>query len=166
MVPLSALVSNPAHTETGENKTRRLAAGFPSVRKVLAQEGGCPASVTAIGSILRPIFGAVIGAVIFKELDQPVHQLPASSNYMKPTLVLVLFQKFVQSVFQFAHVRCPQSGFGKPPVITAHAASPCGVYPNFQFTNARRKCDIRNSDSGHQEISWLTSRRQPAGEQW
>src|SRR5262245_10466232 len=100
--------------QNGKRKNRRLAAGAVAftrdsqLRKMRAEN-----SVAPIATILCLVFRTEF----LKELDQPVDQLPTASNHMKPTLVLVLFQNFVQSVFQFSHVRSPHSGFVKPPVL-------------------------------------------------
>jgi hypothetical protein len=46
----------------------------------------------------------------FEELHQPVDQSAPPSNDMETTLMLMLFQDFVQSTFQFSHHAPPQLG--------------------------------------------------------
>jgi hypothetical protein len=45
-----------------------------------------------------------------KELHQPVNQFAPASDDMETALMLMLFQDFVQSTFQFAHTAPPQLG--------------------------------------------------------
>jgi hypothetical protein len=47
-----------------------------------------------------------------KELHQPVNQFAPASDDMETALMLMLFQDFVQSTFQFAHSAPPQLGSG------------------------------------------------------
>jgi hypothetical protein len=60
----------------------------------------------------------------FEELHQPVDQSSPASDDMETALVLMLFQDFVQSTFQFFHRAPPQLGnlFRKPRVIAAKAS--------------------------------------------
>jgi hypothetical protein len=46
----------------------------------------------------------------FKELHQPINQLAPASDDMESALMLMLFQDFVQSTFQFSHTAPPQLG--------------------------------------------------------
>ena len=45
-----------------------------------------------------------------KELHQPVNQFAPASDDMETALMLMLFQDFVQSTFQFTHNAPPQLG--------------------------------------------------------
>ena len=47
----------------------------------------------------------------FEELHQAIKQLTPAANHMQPTLVLMLFEYFVQAAFQFTHNTPPQMVF-------------------------------------------------------
>jgi hypothetical protein len=52
----------------------------------------------------------ILGFEFLKELHQPVNQFAPAANDMETAFVLMLFQDFVQSTFQFSHTAPPQLG--------------------------------------------------------
>jgi hypothetical protein len=55
-----------------------------------------------------------LGFKFLKELHQPINQSAPASDDMETAFVLMLFQDFVQSTFQFSHTAPPQLGSGCP----------------------------------------------------
>ena len=52
----------------------------------------------------------ILGFEFLKELHQPIDQFAPASDDMETALMLMVFQDFVQSTFQFAHSAPPQLG--------------------------------------------------------